>query len=284
MDILHEIEVNNDVAIRLFTSNALQRKDNIRIHYHTMLELSLVLSGKGLYKTNAGSTQICENDIFLFRPNEMHYITDIEKDGMILLNLHVSPTFIFTYFPNALNSSYLKILNMNFPLNSNKLNDLLPENEIKRIQELIFSIKSEFLQKQSDYLTLSVNYICNIFIILSRLLNSDKKVKTNKKGTKKILSAITYIDEHFDTPIALDAIASKIGYTRCYFSHIFKEYMGMSVWEYICIKRIEKALMLIKTTEKKIIDIAFECGFNNTANFNKTFKKYTNTSPNTFRN
>ena len=59
--------------------------------------------------------------------------------------------------------------------------------------------------------------------------------------------------------------------------------MGMSVWDYICIKRIEEALTLIKTTDKNILDIALECGFNNTVNFNKIFKKYTNLLPSTFR-
>ena len=57
----------------------------------------------------------------------------------------------------------------------------------------------------------------------------------------------------------------------------------MSVWDYICIKRIEEALSLIKTTDKNILDIALECGFNNSANFNKILKKYTNLLPSAFR-
>ena len=59
--------------------------------------------------------------------------------------------------------------------------------------------------------------------------------------------------------------------------------MGMSLWDYLCIKRIECALNLIKTTDKNLLDIALECGFNNTVNFNKMFKKYTNVSPGSFR-
>jgi AraC-like DNA-binding protein len=59
--------------------------------------------------------------------------------------------------------------------------------------------------------------------------------------------------------------------------------MGMSIWDYISIKRIEEALTLIKTTDKNMLEIALECGFNNTVNFNKLFKKYTNVTPNFFR-
>ena len=51
----------------------------------------------------------------------------------------------------------------------------------------------------------------------------------------------------------------------------------------IILKRIEEALSLIKTTDMNILDIALECGFNNAANFNKIFKRYTNVSPGRFR-
>ncbi len=283
MDIIHEIIINNDEAIRLSSSNAKQRKSNIRIHYHTLLELSLILKGKGIYKTNNGSTSISEGDIFLYRPNEMHCVTDIESCGMKILNLHVSPNYIFSHFPNALNSTYIKILNINFPLKSNKLNDLLDPSEIKQIKEFFFQIKQEFETRQSDYLTLSINHICNIFILLSRKLGNLQFSNSDKNNYKKIITAINYINDNFDSPIDLESIATQIGYNRCYFSHIFKEYMGMSVWDYVCIKRIEKALMLLKTTDSNIINIAFECGFNNTANFNKIFKKYTNVTPHVFR-
>ena len=57
----------------------------------------------------------------------------------------------------------------------------------------------------------------------------------------------------------------------------------MSIWDYICIKRIEEALTQIKTTDKNITDIALDCGFNTAVNFNKLFKKYTNVTPNFFR-
>lgn len=94
---------------------------------------------------------------------------------------------------------------------------------------------------------------------------------------------MNYIDEHFTENLTLEEIASEIGYNRCYFSSIFSKCMGMSVWDYISIKRIEDALTLIKTTDKSILQIATECGFNNTINFNKTFKKYTNLPPSSFR-
>ena len=116
MKIINEIKFNNIEALRLFTSIAKPRKNNLRIHYHTLIEISLILRGKGIYKTNDKTYTIQEGDIFFYRPNEAHCITDIEAEGMELLNLHISPYYLYTNFQSALNSNYIKILAASFPL------------------------------------------------------------------------------------------------------------------------------------------------------------------------
>ncbi|MBE5752259.1 MAG: helix-turn-helix domain-containing protein [Clostridiales bacterium] len=283
MKIIHEIQFNNADALRLFTSNAKARKNNLRIHYHTLIEISLILRGKGLYKTGNAVYSIQEGDIFFFRPNEAHCITDIEDSGMELLNLHIAPYYLYTNFQNALNSNYIKILAANFPLDSHKINDTLPKEQLQELKNLILAIRREFECKQSDYVTFVNNYISAILIMISRSYKSSRFSQKEKQNYQKLLSAVKYIDTHYKENITLDSLAQKVAYSRCYFSSIFKKCMGMSIWDYICIKRIEEALTLIKTTDKNILDIALDCGFNNTVNFNKIFKKYTNVSPSTFR-
>lgn len=283
MKIIHEIQFNNVDALRLFTSDAKARKNNLRIHYHTLIEISLILRGKGLYKTNDTVYSIKEGDIFFFRPNEAHCITDIEENGMELLNLHIAPYYLYTNFQNALNTNYIKILASNFPLTSNKINDTLSIEQVGEVKNLILSIRREFEQKHNDYITLVNNYISAVLILFSRSYKNNRFSQKEKQNYQKLLSAIKYIDMHYKENITLDLLAQKVAYSRCYFSSIFKKCIGMSIWDYICIKRIEEALTLIKTTNKNITDIALDCGFNNAVNFNKLFKKYTNVTPNFFR-
>ena len=283
MKIIHEIQFNNVDALRLFTSTAESRKNNLRIHYHTLIEISLILRGKGLYKINNTVYPIQEGDIFFFCPNEAHCITDIEENGMELLNLHIAPYYLYTNFQNALSSNYIKILATNFPLISNKINETLPQEQIEEIKRLILSIRHEFETKKSDYVTCVNNYISAILILFSRAYKNKHFSQKEKQNYQKLLSAIKYIDTHYKENITLDMLSQKVAYSRCYFSSMFKKCMGMSIWDYISIKRIEEALTLIKTTDKNILDIALECGFNNAVNFNKLFKKYTNVTPNFFR-
>ena len=283
MKIINEIQFNNIEALRLFTSIAKPRKNNLRIHYHTLIEISLILRGKGIYKTNDKTYTIQEGDIFFYRPNEAHCITDINEEVMELLNLHISPYYLYTNFQDALSSNYIKILAANFPLNSNKINDTLSSEQLEEVKNLMLAIRREFENKKSDYVTFACNYISAILIHISRSYKNVKFSQKEKQSYQRLIRAIKYIDTHFKEDITLDSIAQKVGYSRCYFSSIFKKCMGMSIWDYICIKRIEEALTQIKTTDKNIADIAMDCGFNNAVNFNKLFKKYTNVTPNFFR-
>ena len=283
MKIINEIQSNNIDALRLFTSTAKPRKNNLRIHYHSLIEISCILRGKGIYKTNNQTYNIQAGDIFFYRPNEAHCITDIEAEGMELLNLHISPYYLYTNFQSALNSNYVKILAANFPLKSNKLNDTLSPEQLDEVKRLIFSIRREMETKKSDYVTFVCNYISAILILISRSYKNAKFSQKEKQSYQKLIQGIKYIDTHFKDNITLEKIAQKVGYSKCYFSSIFKQCMGMSLWDYICIKRIEEALTQIKTTDKNIADIALDCGFNNAVNFNKLFKKYTNVTPNFFR-
>ena len=283
MKIIDEIQSNNIDAIRLFTSTAKPRKNNLRIHYHSLIEISLILRGQGIYKINNNTYTIQDGDIFFYRPNEAHCITDIEEEGMELLNLHISPYYLYTNFQNALNSNYIKILAANFPLKSNKLNDTLSPEQLDEVKRLILSIRREMENKKSDYVTFICNYISAILILISRSYKNAKFSQKEKQSYQKLIQGIKYIDTHFKDNITLEKIAQKVGYSKCYFSSIFKQCMGMSLWDYICIKRIEEALTQIKTTDKNIADIALDCGFNNAVNFNKLFKKYTNVTPIFFR-
>ena len=53
----------------------------------------------------------------------------------------------------------------------------------------------------------------------------------------------------------------------------------MSFKKYVMSKKIERAVYLLKTTDSKVIDIAFACGFNSISGFYDTFKKVTGTTP-----
>ncbi len=135
----------------------------------------------------------------------------------------------------------------------------------------------------------------NVLLLIIQLcdcISNEKKaqlVTSNTKATtisnfKSIQKAISYIDSHFDEKITIDNLISITNLSRSLFSTEFKNYTGMSAIEYLTIRRIEKAMYLLKNTSMSVSSISEECGFTNLSNFNRLFKKITKITPKEYKN
>ena len=92
-----------------------------------------------------------------------------------------------------------------------------------------------------------------------------------------------YIDNNIEKDLQLSELAEIAGMNKSYFSTLFKKLNGMSPWDYITVRRIDLARKLLSDSDRNILDIAMMCGFNNTANFNRAFKKVTGKTPKEIR-
>ena len=82
-----------------------------------------------------------------------------------------------------------------------------------------------------------------------------------------------HADERYFTDVSLKEIALTYRKNEKYIGRIFKEQIGMSFCEYCNELRMKRAEELLLRSDSKIIDIAFECGFNSVSYFNKQFYK-----------
>ncbi len=82
----------------------------------------------------------------------------------------------------------------------------------------------------------------------------------------------------------LDAIAIQMGTNRSKLAASFKNVLGISVFEYLRKIRMEKAKVLLINSDISIQQISFEVGYENSANFSTSYKKYYQLSPREQRN
>ena len=88
-----------------------------------------------------------------------------------------------------------------------------------------------------------------------------------------------YIREHSEQKISFKELASVSGYSRDYFRHIFRKRFGMSPQEYLICVRLEKAAKLLEKTDYSCTDVAYMCGFSNSAQLSTMFKKRYGVTP-----
>lgn len=93
-----------------------------------------------------------------------------------------------------------------------------------------------------------------------------------------ISRALIYIEKHLELPISLSSVADYAGYSQYYFARKFKERMGIGVMEYVQKRRLKKAADAI-IGGSRIIDAAFQYGWDSHAGFTKAFKAEYGFSP-----
>ncbi|PHV69665.1 hypothetical protein CS063_14680 [Sporanaerobium hydrogeniformans] len=93
-----------------------------------------------------------------------------------------------------------------------------------------------------------------------------------------------FIEENYtDTQLCLATVAGHVGVSTGYLSALFKKETSINFTDYLTDVRMKKAMQLLKTTDKRTYEIAYEIGFSNPHYFSISFKKYSGMSPSDFR-
>ncbi|MGL5834357.1 MAG: helix-turn-helix domain-containing protein [Waterburya sp.] len=100
---------------------------------------------------------------------------------------------------------------------------------------------------------------------------------------RQLVQVLDYIHEHLDQDIKLADLAQLLGISQFHFSHSFKQALGVSPYQYLIQQRIERVKQLLKQTERSIMDIALDCGFNSHSHLSKQFRQLTGMTPSVYR-
>lgn len=123
-----------------------------------------------------------------------------------------------------------------------------------------------------------------IMLLLSRFLQSSRyKQEEIRKIPSAVLDAINYIQINLGNTLTVAELSDHVNQNKDYFSRIFLEHTGSRPLTYIHEKRIERAQYLIVTTNKTLLEIALETGFNTLPHFSKVFKNQLQITPAAYR-
>lgn len=278
-------EESKKCLLKLFHSRVEAGQRDYRQHHHTEFEISLFHSGRGIYTVGNKTYEFQKGDVFMFSSDEVHCITDIYPDEPFdLMNIHFEPMFIWSTGDTIFDLNYLKIF---FQRNDRFENRLDRNNQAtEKIRYLMNEIEKEFIEKQPEYELMVKVELLKILVTATRSYDYIKTDSSFTVKTQSLLSlekAMNYMDKKLTSDLNLEDIAQIANMSKNYFCTIFKKMNGISPWDYVTMKRIEKSMQLLKNTQTNILDIALQCGFNNTANFNRAFKQVTGRVPSDYR-
>lgn len=151
----------------------------------------------------------------------------------------------------------------------------------------IYKLLDEITHAQPDFYR--VLKLMEILYLLSkdedyRLLSSTSFANAGGNNeSRRIHKVEEYIRANYRRELRLEELAQIVCMTPSAFSRFFKLRTGRTVSDYIIDVRLGHAARMLAETMSSVLEICFECGFNNVSNFNRIFKRKKGCSPSSFR-
>ena len=245
--------------------------------------LYLITEGNGYIFFDGTRTELNPDHIYLissftpcsyfFEKNLAHYYIHC---GMELSSgLNICNLFSLKHKIKAINEDYVlfkKCLSLN------------PGYELPHHDPKVYQSKP-WINKEIHYHSLS-HYLETQAILMqlfSRFIGNEKTANLSRIGHHSFQRILHYIQENITQEISISRLAEMACSSRDHFARTFKSVIGMPPSEYIIRKRLEKAKLLLLTTDASLSEIISLTGFHTTAYFCRAFKKHTSCTPLQFR-
>lgn len=126
---------------------------------------------------------------------------------------------------------------------------------------------------------LAVCKLLELLAELGRLTLSDQRAEPDFSEKNPLLDEVVrYVHAHLREDITLDSIAAACNIHKSYLSHLFKDYMGTSVWNYVILRRLYLFNSLLQPGDS-VEQTCYAVGFQNYANFFRLYKKHMGITP-----
>jgi transcriptional regulator GlxA family with amidase domain len=98
-----------------------------------------------------------------------------------------------------------------------------------------------------------------------------------------LLRARDTMDRDYARPLDVEALASAACLSRAHFIRSFREAFGETPGRYLQRRRLERAMALLRNTDKPVTEICLDVGFASLGTFSRTFRDVLGTSPRAYR-
>ncbi|HVI44676.1 MAG TPA: AraC family transcriptional regulator [Chitinophaga sp.] len=245
-------------------------------HQHNEYELILILEGRGTAFVGDYIGDFVPGDIFFLGPNLPH---TFQKSGDIVTSAVVIQFLDGFWGSDLINlpeGVYMKKL-LQAATQGLKIPDSYREEMVSIIREL---------ENQQRF-----TRIISLFQCLNMMAESGDHITLSSQAPdinycmkqEAIDVILQYTNRNFQNKISLREVSMVVNMSIAAFCKYFRRSTKKTYIDYLNEIRIGYACKLLKDTNKNVIEICFESGFNTLANFNKQFLKYKSITPSTFR-
>lgn len=248
---------------------------HIQRHVQSVYEITFICSGKGTFFIDGRGFEVKRGDIILNKPGQVHEGLADSIDPFRYFYIG----FLFCDEGDDEDCIYRRIKDIfdtaSYPVTQDMYN----------IESAFLRMYREIVEPDEYSNPLIKNYMSEIVLLTSKHYKDSIKTAGEYEIRQELIDEIiNYIDLNSDRLIKISDISSHLGYSSSYISHVFSRKMGMSIKDYCENLRLEKALKLLKESNKTISEIAEKLSYSSVHSFSKAVKAKFGASPSYFKN
>jgi transcriptional regulator GlxA family with amidase domain len=104
-----------------------------------------------------------------------------------------------------------------------------------------------------------------------------------EESNRRLLRARDAMDRAYAQPLDVPALARIAHVSEAHFTRTFRAAFGETPHRYLQRRRVERAMFLLRETDRGVTDICFDVGFGSPGTFSRTFRDIVGRSPRTYR-
>lgn len=277
--IFETINYKQSTSIKLYDND---EYEDYPAHWHTNPEI--IMPTENIYTVECYNQIITlrEGDIVLICPGCIHTLYAPEKGRRIIFQADINPLRFMKEIETLVTiiSPLIVITPEDFP------------SIYDKVKSLLLEIKNEYLSSYTSFSEVSIySKTLEIITLIGRSraaagmeTPSPDAPRKQEEYIEKFIEICNYISAHCSDELNLEAVASMSGFSKFYFSRLFKQFTNVSFYKYVNQKRIEKAAEMLTEPNISITNVALSCGFESLSSFIRMFKIVKGCTPTEFRN
>ncbi len=259
-------DFDSDPFLLHHTRTESPKEEDFPLHAHDFYELYCFLEGQGYYTVEGHDYPLTHGCILLMRDGETH-------------KLHISPhkpyeRIALHFPPDLLDGTVLEGILAPFrdrPLGQRNMIPSCPAQS--RAVELLLRMTHPQADGHLSITTLHYAYLPAILAEINRaLFEGDSDHPTDRKHETLISEIIEFINRDPSSVADVDMLEKVFGYSRSYLNRIFRRSTGVSIWDYVILKRLTLARSAIRNGSAAAV-AAREAGFSDYSSFYRQYKK-----------
>ena len=270
---LRQLDHHDNSPIRVYLN---QEPDDYPAHWHRKYEIIVPVQECYSVVVDSESYEVMPGEILVIPSGVVHEIFAPEKGMRYILMVDQEVIYGIDGLTNVQHVFYPCV-------------HLRLDREQEMIQAADGDLWQAIREREKEEMLTDAAVIAWVSLFLIRvsrwLLQREDENQSDHRHqmNETFLDVYAYIAQHCSEKLTLEDMAAYSGYSKYHFARVFKEYSGMSFYEFYMRQRMLLCRQLLGEMTMPITEVALRSGFGSIATFNRVFKQYEGVTPTQYR-